>query len=279
MSTYDSSTTTYTAVIQPTEAELVRAALAPHVTTQIQDWVGSRDLLALCNRTLGLDQGGPLDLAASVRSVRSGLTDRPAMEALVEAAEPDLLAQADAHLNVAARRAAIGDEVGAEEAAGRASHALSEALWSTGALLSVEERTLTVEAAERSLATMGFSFEVAWGERSTGVWAVRDNQAIAILVQDGGAMETDVAGCAGDTCLPLMEELRQQMAIEGAVLEVTARRPHGDDRGGSLIAQASLRAADGALAAGIVDQFERPIIRSSARRRRDATSSPIRDRR
>jgi hypothetical protein len=266
MSSYDTSTASFTTVVRPTNAELVRSAIGDHVTGRLAGWTGSAGLLALGDRATQLGRLDAAALVTSAREVRDLLGDRPVAEAIVRAAHRDLLGQADAQLGLVRTRAAAGDEAGAATAAREASRMLGQALRSTAVELAGEERTLTVEASQRSLAALGWTAEVHPGDRATGVWAVRGDEAVAILVQDGGAIETDVVGCAGDTCAPVMEAFRRQMEAEGVLLSEVARRPHGDSEGGQLIARARRVQGDSSMAAGIVAQFERRATTSAEER-------------
>lgn len=258
MSEYDSSTTTFTAIQTPTDAELIRTAINEHLGGRMREWVSSADLTRLAGST-NVGTGNRTAIGAQATNLNAALLAMPTAHALVSVAQPTLLAQSTSSLDLAAQRTRLGDKVGAARAAGEAQAALRSAIEATAARLAIDERTVTVEGARRSLDRMGFHLvSQASGTRSQALWAVRGDQAVAVLVQDGGAVETDVVGCPGDTCASLMDEFRTAMAKEGVVLDLAARSPHGDERGGSLVARARAAGTD-SVAAGLVQQFEQPV--------------------
>lgn len=261
MSAYDSSSTTLTAVRTPTNADLIRTAITQHLGGRMREWVGSADLQRLASHSYDA-QGASIDLQAG--ALHRDLLAQPTAHALVATAQPDLLARSERSLALAAERSSLGDDDGAARAAIEARTTLRSAIAATATRLAVDEREVVTEAAARSLDRMGYELvSAARGDRSQALWAVRGDRSIAILVQDGGAVETDVVGCPGDTCEPVMDAFRAAMAEEGVVLELGARSPHGDSDGGSLVTRARATDAD-TLAAGLVQQFERPASRRSA---------------
>lgn len=133
--------------------------------------------------------------------------------------------------------------------------ALRAAVDSTTRVLQHDERQLATLMSVRALTELGYSVKRADGRRSVGLWAERDHHVIAILVQDGGAMEIDNAGVSGGGCAAPMQELQEALARLGAQAEVVRRVDHGDDRGGHLI-QRACRADVENPEQGLVSQFE-----------------------
>jgi hypothetical protein len=145
-----------------------------------------------------------------------------------------------------------------EEAEGRAKAAdlaLRQSVSSSVTKLRVDERLLAASLATSALTKLGYEVQSASGDRSVGLWATRDHHVMAILVQDGGAMEIDNAGVAGGGCTAPMGDLQRTLAEMGADTQAVRRITHGDDHGGHLIARAC-QVNVHSPAEGLVDQFE-----------------------
>lgn len=251
MSSYNSATITFTTIAVPTGAELVRAAIAWRRNAGAAPWVSSQQLLELAGAAPGPPRG-----RSSALGRRAALDEMPMALALLTVAEPAALTRVDALLQQGALRRARGDLASAHGADGAADRALRHALEATARRLGVDERRLAVGAAERALRRMGFDAERADGTWSTGVWATRHDQAMAVLIRDGGTLETDVVGCGGGSCAPVVGELRRHLAVEGAEVELRRTESHGDVQGGLLISRARHAARGRDLARGLVQQHE-----------------------
>jgi hypothetical protein len=209
-------------------------------------WIGSADLDALAQRVPATDT------LAGVRDRLADVEARPLAGALVELVQPGLLSRVQALVDGDRPGQAGGDTTEAEAL-------LRDGLRATADRLRVDERRVGVSATLGALARLGYVVDHHEGSRSSGVYATRSDVAVLVLVHDGGAFEIDWAGYRGDACLAPMDELIAAMGDEGVALDVAAQARHGDDRGGQLIARASLAAVDGRRAVGAVRQLEQGV--------------------
>lgn len=152
----------------------------------------------------------------------------------------------------------MGDAHQASGLARQAQAALHAAVSATVAGLRHDERTAGAIATTRALRGLGYHVSEAVGQRSTGLWAARGHEIIAVLVHDGGAMEIDNAGIGGGSCQTTMHALRDALAREGLDVHIQRRVDHGDEGGGSLIRRAGQTTAT-RPEAGLVEQHERGI--------------------
>jgi hypothetical protein len=136
------------------------------------------------------------------------------------------------------------------------------AIAATAAQLAIEERQLVTSVAERALVGLGFATRRHDGLRSSGLSAVRaDHSEVLVLVHDGGFVQTDIQGCAGNSCVPLQQELEAAMDDEGLLLERRSADVHGRDDGGALILRAGKATDNGRLEVGVVRQHEHGVPR------------------
>lgn len=262
MSYNELATTTMTAIPQPTRADLIRAAVG-ELLGDPAEWVPSTHLDALANPAPVMSDRGATAMACfTAASERRGAIAASRMtESLVTKAFGPKLQQANRLLDAANAALMAGDAAQAAASSIKADHLLRAALRRTADRLRVDERVLAASAAERALRSIGYAVDVATGRRSTGLWAIKDDLALAVLVRDGGMIETDLAGTSGQACTPVLAEFTAALSDEGVECRVVHSIPHGDDRGGQLIARAAAAGTD-RKAAGLVAQLERAAGRA-----------------
>jgi len=266
MSTYTTSTTLLTMVTRPTMSELVEQALRQVESEGNLEWVSSRQLSALAAPTGALTHlkaGQPVSLTgirpATARQRHQDLAAKAMARALVRTASRDLLQQSESLLAQAEEADRLGARVRAGELAQQADDKLSSAVHATAQRLSVDERRYSSVAAQRVLGRLGYQIDHHQGQRSEGLFATKGDVAVAMLLENGGVMTIDWAGCVQGACVTPMRELTAAMAEEGIQLHIETRVAHDDSRGGQLISRASMAAKDGRRAVGIVVQHEQGV--------------------
>lgn len=277
MSYNELATTTITAIPRPTQAELIGAAVG-ELLGDPAEWVRSTHLDALANPASVMFDRGATALACftAAKDRRGAIAASRMTEILVTKACGPRLEQANRLLDTAQAALATGDAAQAVASSIKADSLLRSALRGTADRLRVDERILTAGAAERALRRLGYTVDIEKGRRSTGLWAIRNDLALAVLVRDGGMIETDMAGTSGQACTPVLTEFTAALADEGVECRVAHSIPHGDDRGGQLIARTVAVGAD-RKAAGLVAQLERGAGRSrSTPASRGADRVPVR---
>ena len=152
-----------------------------------------------------------------------------------------------------------GDAQHARQLARQAHTALHTAVSATVTELRHDERTAVATATSNALRGLGYHVAEALGQRCTGLWAARGHGILAVLVQDGGAMEIDNAGIGGGSCVTAMHALQDALRDQGLAVHVQRRVDHGDHGGGSLIRRAAQTMAD-RPEVGLVEQHERGVI-------------------
>jgi hypothetical protein len=135
---------------------------------------------------------------------------------------------------------------------------LVNAIDTTVRTLRVDERQLTARLTAQALVNRGFHIKTGSGERSNSIWAERGHQIVAVLVQDGGVSELDIAGISGGGCAAVVHEVHEELDALGVGAEVVRRVDHGDDRGGQLIQRACLVDSQNPEL-GLVKQFEEGV--------------------
>jgi hypothetical protein len=272
MSNYAVSATSVTAIRRPTRAELFQAAIAEIVGDSLSgdsltEWVGSRRLDALAqpapsalNRPKGgttKDRGAP-SLALAERRWET-IVSSPMTNALVNHAAGPIFKRATKLLSASKTALAGGDVSRAHLLASKADRLQRSALRTAAGRVRVEERLVVADATGRALRKLGYRLDIDEGERSTGLWATRRDTVLAVLVQDGGVMENDWIGHAGDACQPAMAEFTEALAAEGVESRATRTAHHGNARGGEMVSRAVAAARGGRPVTGLVAQFERGV--------------------
>jgi hypothetical protein len=189
------------------------------------------------------------------------------LEALPGAA--DILDRGSADLLDKARRltiestaaAGLGDSAQANLLATRADTLLRAAVTDTVTLLRRDERRLVVAATTSALHSLGYTLTQAEGRRTTGLWAERGHEVIAVLAPETGGLEIDVAGLSGTACSVPIQQLENTLRELGVETSAHRRSDHGDETGGNLIRRAGLAAPDD-LARGLVVQHEDGLPKS-----------------
>lgn len=213
-------------------------------------WVGSRQLEAATSCL------GPSNTLEQLERRWNGIRQIDGVQSLLSATSGASLNEAQRLTAESATARAIGDSVRADTLAEQANTSLLAAVQTTVPVLQRRERQMTVSAAVNAFSKLGYSVRTADGHASTGVVAERQHHLFAVLVEDGGTMQVDVAGLSGDGCVAPVQRFRQALAEEGLNVAVTSKTSHGDDRGGALIRRAAA-AATPDLVEGLVQQYER----------------------
>lgn len=201
----------------------------------------------------------PTQLAALERRT-AALAAEPAVAVAARTANPNAWARAQSLLEES-RNALASSRSRAESLAARGDRALRTALESGARALGVEERTLATSVMDEALKSIGCRTTVAEGAGTSGIWAERGDHLVAVLIEDGGKVELDHAGCGGDRCAPFHQEIEAAVAAHGGTFENSEIVEHGDPAGGVLIRNAALAAGPrGDIARAIADQAvpERP---------------------
>lgn len=233
-------------------AQLIQNRLRTGFSTllsQSETIISSTALFATCS---GLAAGEP---TAALQARWTAIDQLEGARQLLSSGAADHLAAAERWTVESQQAALTGNPQRAGLLASQASNALLKATTATVETLRQDERTAVAGATKRALAGMGYSVSEARGARSTGLWAERGHESVAVLVQDGGAMETDNAGLAGGACTASMKSLQHALHDEGVVASVQRRVDHGDPGGGSLIRRAGQTGAT-RPEAGLVAQHE-----------------------
>jgi hypothetical protein len=235
------------------------AITVPTITQQLQTqcsllleregaWISSVDF----DRATRLNLAG--DASPSRLSQALGqLTSAPRILRLARLAASDLIRTAEGKLADASQAEQAGDSKRATRLAAVGERCLKSALGATRDRLAVDDRSLVSTVASGALRSLGFTLKQASGTRTTGLWAIRGHEVVAVVIHDGGATEIDTAGLAGDACQPLTAAIRREMADRGVTLHLARIERHGDARGGTLIQRA---ARCGGQAEGLVGQNE-----------------------
>ena len=203
-------------------AQLIHNRLRTGFSTllsQSETIISSTALFATCS---GLAAGEP---TAALQARWTAIDQLEGARQLLSSGAADHLAAAERWTVESQQAALTGNSQGAGLLASQASNALLKAATATVETLRQDERTAVAGATKRALAGMGYSVSEARGARSTGLWAERGHEIVAVLVQDGGAMEIDNAGLAGGACTASMKLLQHALHDEGVVaLGAAARR-------------------------------------------------------
>jgi hypothetical protein len=185
---------------------------------------------------------------------RAAVTSDPSVALVVRAANPGAWSDVD-RLYDESREALATSRARAVFLANRGDRALRAALESGARALAAEERTLVTAVMDEALRSIGCRTTVAEGDGASGIWAERGHQLAAVLIEDGGKVELDVAGFEGDGCIPFHEDIERAVAAHGGTFEGVEVVHHGDADGGVLIRSAARAAGPrGDMARGIVKQ-------------------------
>jgi len=145
-----------------------------------------------------------------------------------------------------------GDVAVARDLALQGDRVLRDALLTTAATVAREERVAATDVVGQALTNIGCTVRVSTGEAKTGIWAERDDQMVAVQLDDESNAQIDIAGCDGDACTPLHDELDAELSRLGVRLDDVSETEHGDERGGTLIQRAAAVRGKKDMAEGIV---------------------------
>lgn len=200
----------------------------------------------------------------------------PAVAIAARTADPTAWSEAQSLLEES-RNAVASSRSRAASLAAEGDRALRTALRSGACALAVEERTLATSVMEQALRSIGCRTTVAEGAGASGIWAERGDHLVAVLIEDGGKVELDHAGCGGDHCAPFHQAIEAAVAAHGGTLERSEVVEHGDAAGGMLIRNAALAAGPhGNMARAIADQALPVRPPRFSRRTRQERSDPLR---
>jgi hypothetical protein len=214
---------------------MIATALAPVAARDLQRIA---DPLQAASPLLGLEQR--LKLVLGLR----GLANRLDQHVLLDVV--DLRERSDAALrsgdkDLAARLAQTGDA--------QLVHALADEQLRVAGL----ERAAAADLFAGALADIGCATDVVGEGGFDAVVGRRGHQVVGALIEDGGRLTFEIAGCDGLECAPLQHEIEQAVVRRGGTLEGVRVADHRDARGGSLIQRAAVASGlDGTLAQGIV---------------------------
>lgn len=183
----------------------------------------------------------------------AALEARPEMQRLALAGGASHLERAKTHWREAREAQRRGDRAEAARLASSGERSLKRAITATQQRLELDERNVVATVAAGALRGLGFAVTSASGTHSTGLWAIRGHEVVAMLVQDGGATEMDTAGCAANACEPTTSAVVERMRRGGVGLQLARLERHGDSDGGQLI-QRAVHCGGGAE--GVVTQHE-----------------------
>jgi len=202
--------------------------------------------------------------AVGLLTARSGaLAGHGDCELAVKREAPELLANSRRLLAESEREMARGNAAGSVLLAQEGDRRLREALRTTAATLAVTERKHAAGLLRGALTSIGCRTTLHEENGLAGLCAERGHQRVVALVDDGGLVKLDIAGCEGDSCEPLQRDLERAVVDLGGAVEHVEARAHPDERGGALIQHAALSAEGDTLAEGVIRQ-------EVARRRRTA---------
>jgi hypothetical protein len=229
MSSYSSSTPT---IAVPTIAQQLRTQCSLLLERE-GAWVSSVEF-ARATR---------LNLSADVSSLRLSealgrLSSMPTMHHLTRAAAGDLLRRAETTLADAFAAERAGDTAKARRLAAAGERHLKNGIAATHQRLAVDDRSVTSAVAFGSLRRLGFTVKQASGTHTTGLWALRGHEVVAVVVHDGGAVEMDHAGFAGNACEAVSAAFAREMQRDGITLNLARVEFHGDAGGGTLVQRA-----------------------------------------
>ena len=188
----------------------------------------------------------------------ASLDQLPGIRRLLQISNNEQVVRAE-RITLQSRQAfSTGDAKRASLLARQAHEALQAAVTTTVTRLRRDERAAVATATSNVLRGLGYHVSEALGRRCTGLWAARGHEIVAVLVQDGGAMEIDNAGIGGGSCATSMHALQEALRDQGIAVHVERRVDHGDQGGGSLVRRAAQTMAD-RPEAGLVEQYERGV--------------------
>ncbi|MFN8632042.1 MAG: hypothetical protein U0838_17500 [Chloroflexota bacterium] len=240
----------YTVSTAQITTERLRAGFS-RLLTQAGECVSSAALARTCAQIAAVD-------ATALDARWQAIDALAGARAVLATGAPDQLAAAR-RFTVAAKQATlVGDDASARVLASQAHDALGIATAQVLETLRRDERAAVQTAASTALQKMGFDVSSAVGQRSSGLWAELGYAVVAVLVQDGGAMEIDNAGVVGGSCTRTMKAFEALLREEGVETSVRRRVDHGDPGGGSMIRRAGQIGAR-RPAAGLVAQFEQGV--------------------
>jgi hypothetical protein len=215
----------------------------------------SRLISELAHPLLGSRRNLQGELASTVGllTARAGaLRAKAGWESVVRTTAPAALSDAQRLLQEAEGKLRTGDSSRATALARQGDERLREALRATAGTLAVQERKEAAGVLERALVSIGCRTTLRAANGFTGISAQRGHQLLVALVEDGGDVKVDIAGCEGDACEPLQRNLEQAVREHGGLLTHVESREHRDDRGGVMMQQAALTAGRDTLADGVV---------------------------
>jgi hypothetical protein len=230
-----------------------RARLPANVRAAVWE-VTSQQLhtLALARHRTVLDSGSAV---AALQSRITALSKERGVAQAMRVTAPDAVRSSTELLARSQEAMRLGQDAAARELALEGDRVLRQGLQAAAATAARDERLLASNVISGALERIGCVTAVSSAGTKTGIWAERDHQMIAVLLDDAGTAHIDIAGCEGGACTPLHHELETELAAAGVRLREVRHHEHGDSRGGSLIQRAAAcRAAtmaDGLVAAKV----------------------------
>jgi hypothetical protein len=186
-------------------------------------------------------RGKPIDVPTELAQFevrRAAVSADPSVAIVARAADPGAWSKAN-RLYEESREVLGASPDRAASLAERGDRALRTALESGARALASEERTLVTSVMNDALRSIGCRTTIADGDGSSGIWAERGHQVVAVLIENGGRVELDVAGFEGSGCVPFHEEIEKAVIARGGTLEDVEVVQHGDAGGGVLIRSAA----------------------------------------
>jgi hypothetical protein len=263
------STNTTVTVRVPTRHELI----AQEASSLSSHWLAELAKPMPTPSTTAVDLVGPSVLRTLTVRDAAIACDPVATMALAQIA-PDLLATSREMLDASHDALTQGNVAMATLLAREGDEALRGAVQATAEWLAHEERVSAAAVVEEALRSIGCRTLVAEFGGRNGIWAERDHQIMAVLIEDGGQAVFDIAGCDAGECLPLHRELEQALAQHGATLDDQQTFEHGPG-GGTLIQRATAIADTSTMMAdAIVRQAAGAPSRGTTRSRGQRAASP-----
>lgn len=134
----------------------------------------------------------------------------------------------------------VVSELAAAEAAGRIGPVESA---HARAAIGAAAKAWVTSAMVESLAGLGFAVQVADGPVSA-VRAERGAEVVGVEIVEGGAFALDVAGIEDGSCQELVEQMIDELELQGVASQVTLHA-HNDPRGGQLLRRVHARTRNG----------------------------------
>jgi hypothetical protein len=85
--------------------------------------------------------------------------------------------------------------------------------------LASDQRAFVAAAHEQALCDMGFHTRTTTVRGEHRIRAVSEDAIVAVNVESSGRIDIDMARCAGNACVPIMQELRRRVAAYGVATD------------------------------------------------------------